>query len=150
MTETVYTAEDRYRFGVAAAQAGDLETAAEEFRDALALDPDHAEARYKLGWVLGSQGDVEQALGEFRQVIQAHPNHVEAHHNLGAMLLQKAQLEAGESGSLQISLLEEAKAAFKSILEVDPYDQRAYALLSLIQKAIRRHQEAEAAEGSAS
>lgn len=149
MAEITPTAEQRYRFGVQAAQAGDLETAAAEFREALALDPDHAEAHYKLGWVLGSLGDLEQALVEFRQVLHLNPDHVEANHNLGAMLLQKAQVEAEESGELAFSLLQEAQAAFKAVLEVEPYDQRAYALLSLIQKAIQRYESTATEAGSA-
>jgi len=140
MTETAYTAEQRYQFGVQAAQAGDLETAAAEFRGALEIDPHHAEAHYKLGWVLGSFGDLDQALAEFRQTLQINPEHVEANHNLGALLLQKAQVEATESGELALDLMQEAKAAFKAVLTVEPYDQRAYALLSLIQKAIQRYE----------
>lgn len=141
MTETPYTAETHYRFGVQAAQADDLEAAASEFRAALSLEPNHAEAHYKLGWVLGSQGDIQQALAELRQAIRLRPDHIEAHHNLGALLLQKAQLDAGESGVMEIGLLEEAKAAFEAVLQVESYDQRAYALLSLVRKAIQRYGE---------
>lgn len=140
MTTPAYTAEDHYRFGIQAAQARDLETAKHEFSTALGLDPDHVEARYKLGWVYGSQGELALALSEFQRVIELDPAHVEAHHNLGALLLQQAAQQAGAGGTLDLAVLQEAQAAFEAILKVEPYDQRAFALLRLIQNALQRYQ----------
>jgi tetratricopeptide (TPR) repeat protein len=139
MSQTPFTLENHYQLGITAAQAGDFETAIEEFRTVIDLDPAHIEVRYKLAWALGSIGEVDQALEHFRWVIDRDPDHKMAHYNLGACLLQKAQLE--EDRSIHLCCLEEAKSEFQAVLRLDPEDQQAYALVILIQKALHRYQD---------
>ncbi len=131
------TANQQYNSGVAAVQAGDLETATQAFRAALSEDPSFTEARYKLSWTLASQGYLDLAIPQLRVVIDQDPSHLEAHYNLGALLLQKAQLEAPIEGNLEPSILEEAKQAFEKVLSLSPYDQKAFSLLNLIRSALQ-------------
>ncbi|MEN9213448.1 MAG: tetratricopeptide repeat protein [Thermostichus sp. DG_1_6_bins_120] len=135
-----------YQEGIQAVQAGDFERATQAFRQVLASDPTHVEARYKLAWVLGMSGYLDPALAELEQVLAGDPNHLEAHYNRGALLLQKAQLEAEIDGQMDISTLEQAEAAFQTVMRLDPADQRAYAFLNLVKRAIRNYQKDVAAD----
>ncbi len=129
-----------YQDGIEAVQAGDLQTAIHAFRQVLAVDPTHTEARYKLAWVLGMSGYLDPALTELEMVLAADPNHPSAHYNRGALLLQKAQLEAEMDGQMDLTTLQQAEAAFQAVMRLDPTDQRAYAFLNLVKRAIRNHQ----------
>ncbi len=125
-----------FDLGIQAAQAGDLETAIELFRAVIERDPEHVEAHYKLGWVLGSQGFLDPALRSFEQVVRLDPQHQEARYNLGAILLQKAQLESVAPGQLDLDLLRQAQAAFKTVMEINAFDPKSLAMLNLIERAI--------------
>jgi tetratricopeptide (TPR) repeat protein len=139
-----------YQEGIQAVQAGDLERALQAFRQVLASEPTHIEARYKLAWVLGMSGYLDPALTELEQVLAVDPNHREAHYNRGALLLQKAQLEAGMDGQMDIPTLQQAAIAFQSVMQLDPSDQRAYAFLNLVKRAIRNYQKDAAAASNRS
>ncbi len=137
-----------YQEGIQAVQAGDFERAAQAFRRVLAAHPNHTEARYKLAWVLGMSGYLDPALAELERVLAVDPTHRDAHYNRGALLLQKAQLEAEMDGQMDIATLQQAEAAFQAVMQLDPYDQRAYAFLQLVKRAIRNYQQHSAAAGS--
>ncbi|NJK62788.1 MAG: tetratricopeptide repeat protein [Synechococcaceae cyanobacterium SM2_3_1] len=134
-------AQDHLQLGVMAVQAGDLETAREEFVAVLEAHPSHLETRYKLGWVLASLGAWEEAIQQLRQTLQMQPDHPEANYNLGAILLQKAQVEAAADGRMETAVLTEAKACFEKVLETDPFDQRAFAFINLLKRAIEGYGE---------
>ncbi len=136
-----FSAQEHLRLGLAAVQAGDLETAKVEFAAALEEHPDQPDTRYRLGWVLASLGEREEAIQELRRTLQLQPDHLEANYNLGAILLQKAQVEAGEGGTMAMTVLEEAKACFEKVLATDPFDQRAFAFINLLKRAIERYGE---------
>ncbi|MCF2972572.1 tetratricopeptide repeat protein [Synechococcus sp. Nb3U1] len=139
-----------YQDGIEAVQAGDFQAAIQAFRQVLASDPTHTEARYNLAWVLGMSGYLDPALAELEAVLAADPNHPEAHYNRGALLLQKAQLEAGMDGQMDIPTLQQAEAAFQAVMRLDPSDQRAYAFLNLVKRAIRNYQKDSAAASNPS
>jgi len=132
-------ASDSYQEGIAAVQAGDFPAAIQAFRRAVAEDPTHTEARYKLAWVLGMSGYLDPALAELEAVVAADPGHVAAHYNRGALLLQKAQLEAEVEGQIDLEVLRRAEEAFQTVMRLDPTDQRAYAFLTLVRRAIRNY-----------
>jgi tetratricopeptide (TPR) repeat protein len=132
-------ASDSYQEGIAAVQAGDFPAAIQAFRRAVAEDPTHTEARYKLAWVLGVSGYLDPALAELEAVVAADPGHAAAHYNRGALLLQKAQLEAEVEGQIDLEVLQQAEEAFQTVMRLDPTDQRAYAFLTLVRRAIRNY-----------
>ncbi|MEN9221440.1 MAG: tetratricopeptide repeat protein [Thermostichus sp. BF3_bins_97] len=132
--------QSSYQEGIEAVRAGDLPAAIQAFRQVLASDPTHTEARYKLAWVLGMSGYLDPALAELEAVLAADPNHASAHYNRGALLLQKAQLEAEMDGQMDLEILQQAEVAFQAVMRLDPTDQRAYAFLNLVKRAIRNHQ----------
>jgi protein O-GlcNAc transferase len=72
--------------GRVAAQAGRYADAAQEFRKALAAQPESVEARVNLGSVLALSGDRDGAAGQFRDALRLDPSNVTSHFNLGSLL----------------------------------------------------------------
>ncbi len=70
--------EQHYQRGLEFKRAGNLTSAADEFRAAIAADPKHAKAHYALGWVLLDQKDKTGAAAELRKVIEVAPDSEEA------------------------------------------------------------------------
>ena len=76
--------------GRVAAQAGRYADAAQEFRKALAAQPDSVEARVNLGSVLALSGDRTGAVEQLREALKRDPANVTAHFNLGSLLADGA------------------------------------------------------------
>ena len=66
-----------------ALKSGNAPVAEQEFRAALALDPNNSEARTKLGFVLFMRADWAGAAENFRQVLKAQPHLANAQAVLG-------------------------------------------------------------------
>ncbi len=93
--------------GVALANAGRLDQAAEYYRRALELRPDYPEARAHLGDVLARTGRPADALALLRQAVAARPHDALAHDALG-----RALTAAGE--------IDEAVACFREAVRLNP------------------------------
>jgi tetratricopeptide (TPR) repeat protein len=65
---------------------GDLDAAAEQFQQSLALNPNHAQTHFNLGNLLLKRRDVEKAIAHYRQAIALKPDYARAHNNLGNAL----------------------------------------------------------------
>jgi tetratricopeptide (TPR) repeat protein len=72
--------------GRVAAQAGRYADAGQEFRKALAAQPESVEARVNLGSVLALAGDRAGATEQLRDALRLDPSNVTAHFNLGSLL----------------------------------------------------------------
>lgn len=68
--------------GMAYLDAGQSAQAAEHFREALMLDPDHVDANTNLGNSLLRDGKTTEALEHFRRVLHAKPDFAEGHLNI--------------------------------------------------------------------
>src|SRR4029079_13773996 len=68
--------------GRVAAQAGRYADAAQEFRKALAAQPERVEARVNLGSVLALSGDRAGAIDQFQEALKREPANATAHFNL--------------------------------------------------------------------
>ena len=79
-TATSKTADSRVHLqrGEDALKAKDVETAAREFRAALAADPRSVEANLNLGVIAFTRGDFSGASGYLRKVVAARPSLVQA------------------------------------------------------------------------
>jgi len=80
---------------------GEMEEAAERYREALALDPTHSDARFNLGLVHSDLGEYDQALATFDIGIQLVPKDADARVERGTVLSAMGRhaeaLEAYES-----------------------------------------------------
>ena len=93
--------------GIAHASAGRLDTAVEEFREAVRLAPDDASAHWHLGAALASQGAQEQAAVHLRRSVELDPGNGRAQNDLGVLLAGQGRLE-------------EAIGYFRRALALDP------------------------------
>jgi tetratricopeptide (TPR) repeat protein len=147
--------------GVALVQAQKIPEAVEQFKRALALDPNYADARYNLASVEAQNGDWEAAAKDYKEVIAERADNVKASQHLGEVLflwgddLKKAgKTEEAVTRyrealvyraddpelhtSLGIALAElarnsEARAEFQSALRIDPNFQEAKQALTTLQ-----------------
>jgi tetratricopeptide (TPR) repeat protein len=125
-------AEAHFNLGAAFREEGKLALAAEQFREAVAINPRSQLFRSNLGLVLFGLGRSEEARAEFMLIIQANPDDANAHFQLGVI----ASL-AGKAT--------EAIACYSRVLALRPADGPAHTNLALEQmkqgeyEAARRH-----------
>jgi tetratricopeptide (TPR) repeat protein len=66
---------------------------ADDFKQVLSLDPEHADARYNLGLTYVDMEQDSRARQTFRSLLQAHPKYVDAHAELGAIAEREQEYE---------------------------------------------------------
>jgi tetratricopeptide (TPR) repeat protein len=71
----------------------EIEEAAGYYRQALAVQPEHAEANYNLSYMLQSVGRTEEALGHLDTAIASQPGHIHARNLRGQIHLQAGDAE---------------------------------------------------------
>ena len=117
--------------GRTAARAGRFADAAQEFRRALAAEPESVEARVNLGSMLANAGDRAGAVEQFREALKRDPKNATAHFNLAALL-------ADGSGSAPAEALTHAEAAVAD----RPEDAEARSLKARLLRDAGRPEEA--------
>jgi Tfp pilus assembly protein PilF len=136
-----------YHLGRALGAHGRLDEAAEQYEQALQLDPNYDEARLNLGVIQYTQGKLAESIRQYDLVLQRRPEFVVAHFNYGISLAAQGKLpeattrferavqlkpdyvEAlinlgnalGKSGKLQ-----EATSQFRRAIEIQPENTLAY------------------------
>ncbi len=80
-----------YNVGLDLAKSGRFGQAVEEYRQALALNPQDAKAHHNLGAAYAQQGRLREAITQYRQVLRIRPDSVEARSNLGVILAQQGR-----------------------------------------------------------
>ena len=65
---------------------GEMEKAIDQYRAAIAIEPNYAMSHYNLGIALASVGRLDEAIAEYAKVIELQPDNAEAHNNLGNAL----------------------------------------------------------------
>lgn len=120
--------------------------AMDEFRKAVAANPDSIPARVNLGSTLAQMGNHKEAMDQFREVIRIEPRNTTAHYNLGFLLASGNQhdeaishlqtvlrLDAGDREAryllaqelLRAGRAEESLAEFSRVVEADPSNEGA-------------------------
>jgi protein O-GlcNAc transferase len=95
---------------------GQLDDAAECFRQAIALNPLYAEAYTNLGFVFRLQSNLGEAVALFRKAALINPNLLPAHLNLGVALMSLGQDDAAEESLRRvIALAPEHPVALQSL-----------------------------------
>lgn len=151
--------------GRLAFDAGRLAEAADEFRQAVAANPNSLQARVNLGSALAQMGASKEAIEQYQEALRINPAHAAAHYNLGflqAKLHQREQaiihLQAALSAHPQDAdarfllaqvLLNSGRAAealgeFSRVVEAAPDHEEA--LLELLQLLLRNNQYRQARE----
>ncbi len=104
--------------GKTAARAGRYADAAQEFRRALAAQPESVEARVNLGTMLANQGDRTGAIEQFHAALETDPDNSTAHYNLAFLLVAQADPAAKK----------EALSHVEAVLAARPDDAEAHRL----------------------
>jgi tetratricopeptide (TPR) repeat protein len=100
-------AEAHYNVGVALGQAGRIEEAVAQYKQALRFNPDYAAAHCNLGNALAQTGKIEEAIAHYEQALRIKPDYAEAHNDLGTALAQTGKIE-------------EAIAHYEQALRINP------------------------------
>jgi len=99
------SADARLQKGIQLADAGQLQAAAVEHENALAVDPKLLPAHVNLIRIYGSLGQPEKAEEHYRAAVALDPNLAEAHYNYGVLLIgQGRSTQAAEAFRRAIAL----------------------------------------------
>jgi tetratricopeptide (TPR) repeat protein len=94
-----------------------VESAAQQFRQALEVDPTLRDAHFNLGILLGKQGRPEEALYHFEQILKKN----QAYYYLGRVAASEGRFDEAVGHLRQALLIEpdfaEARASLAQILE---------------------------------
>ena len=118
--------------GLVALRQGDFAAAAERYRAAIALRPDHAGAQFNLGNALGKLGRLEEAAEAYGRATAIRPGEAQIHHAHGVALQALGRPD-------------EAAAAYARVVELAPGAAGGYRNLGLALEEAGRLEAAEAA-----
>jgi len=99
-------------------ESGDTARALALFRDLVARAPDYPDGHYHYGVLLAMQGDMAGAKREFDAAVRLDPGYSQAYWGAYLALSQAGQREA-------------ALGYLRALLDVDPGDARARAILQM-------------------
>jgi protein O-mannosyl-transferase len=141
-----------YNLGVFQLNRGDLASAMDHFREALAVKPSYAAAHNNLGVAFAQQGDLVKATAHFRQALAIEPDDAETQGNLGNALARQGDLreaaihlrralalEPGDGEAhknlgnvlAQEGRLDEALQEYREAVKVNPGDPEVYANMGM-------------------
>jgi tetratricopeptide (TPR) repeat protein len=126
---TAGDADDHMRKGVDAQQHGDVRTAVEEYRKALAIRPRFPEARANLGAALAAMGDFDGAIKEDRLAMENAPDKAAVRKNLALAYYKKGDCA-------------HASAEFEAVHAARPNDRGATMLLGYCDLKLNRAEKA--------
>ena len=95
--QQVHGAREAYNRGVAAAQAGDMVQAVQEFAEARRLDPAFDEARDNLAGALCAVGRLDEGLALFEEALRERPEDLDTRMLALRAALQLGRLDAARS-----------------------------------------------------
>jgi tetratricopeptide (TPR) repeat protein len=142
----------------------DFEGAEEQFRAALAIDPDFPQSLSNLGDLLVKRGDLAGARTAFDRVLAKHKDDVFALRGKADLALVEGKVDESVAYLMQAAAIrplppmfinlagnvmygqgrtDEAISYYKQALDVDPGDQLALAMLGLIYVNAERYDDAE-------
>lgn len=124
--------EAHHLLAVRAAEAGRLDEAVSQYRDAIAGAPSSPDLRVNLAVALAELGRRDEARAELERAIAIDPGHPEAHTTLGTLLARAGRLD-------------EAALQHRAAIEAAPQLASAHANLGSVLARLGRWSEAEAA-----
>jgi tetratricopeptide (TPR) repeat protein len=120
------SAREPYNRGLGLAEKGSYVDAVQEFRNAIAIDPNFVDAHYNLGVSFQKLKSHERALEQFAAVVRLRPDNAQYHYALG-------------NSHFHLERYEEAARAFEHTVERDPHHTKAlYSLAVSYEKLGKR------------
>jgi tetratricopeptide (TPR) repeat protein len=114
------------------------EDAAEEYREALRLDPGYTEAHNNLAVAYNMMGLTEKAVQELQEAIRLKPDYIEAHTNLGHIHAMSGRYEEAFKELNTVLGLDPKYAAARNILgKIYASQKRNYEALKEFQEAVK-------------
>lgn len=125
---------------------GDLDAAAQHFKDALAINSDFAEAHNNLGtcFFRHNPPDYDSACDEFKAALEIDPAYADARENYGMCLMRRGTIlgDKGDEGA-RTSLYKEARSHFIRLLEMYPNNFNARHHLGFMDLVEKKFESAE-------
>ena len=106
-----------YNLGFFYGKRGRFDDAIAQFKETLAIDPNHVNAHNNLGLAYDGKGMLDEAIAEFNKTLAINPHLAEAHNNLGMTFQKKG-------------MLDEAIAEYREALTIKPTMAEAHHNLS--------------------
>jgi spermidine synthase len=119
------SAETYNVLGIALAERGQLDAAADQFRRALQLDPDNPLSHWHLGAALASRGAHAEAADHLARAVALDPSNSRAQGDLGLVLAMQGRLD-------------EAAGHLERALALDPQAEDVRRNLSLLRQRLGR------------
>lgn len=117
VTENNFVIHNNY--ACALHRAGQLDLAADNFREALALKPDYVIAHNNYGMLLRDQGKLKEAVTHWEKALEFEPRHPNAHANLGVSRMTQGDFDR-------------AIEHFQIVLQVNPDFPNIHFLLGML------------------
>lgn len=125
---------------------GDLDLAAQHFKDALNINPDFAEAHNNLGTTFfrRSPPDYNAACDEFKAALEIDPGYVDARENYGMCLMRRGTV-LGDQGDTEArtEYYKEARSQLIRLLEIEPNNFNARHHLGFMDLTDKKYESAE-------
>ncbi len=93
LAQAPWSSELHDYMGSTFADAGDLDRAIAEFREALRIRPGFVEANCDLGAALDKRGDTDASVACLREALRSRPDDAKVHLNLGAALVHQGHVD---------------------------------------------------------
>ena len=83
-----------YNLALALAECGQLDDAADQYRQALDIKPDYAEAHLNLGNDLLTRRRLDEAIAHYQRALAINADYAQAHNNLSSALMDRGHVAA--------------------------------------------------------
>jgi tetratricopeptide (TPR) repeat protein len=101
---------------IATMKKGRFDEAVEQWRKALAMDPDDGKARFNLGFSLSETGDLRGAVAEYRKSTELRPEDAVTFANLALALAQTGDMDGAIENYRKAAALDSTNAALEADL----------------------------------
>jgi tetratricopeptide (TPR) repeat protein len=114
--------DDRIRFNLgngmqAAGRSAEGAEASNEFRRAIALNPENVDARFNLAMLLGPENRIDEAIAQLERVIAINPRHGDAHRNLAVAFGLQGRLDEAIAHARTALRIQPGSAVIRDHLE---------------------------------
>jgi len=122
--------------GACYSEIGPIDSAIENFEQAIALKPDYAEAYYNLGVAYQKNGQINNSLNSYEKAVELKHAYPQAHNNIGLLNMHFGNLDSA------VTSLEWALAYSPNYAEAHNNLGAGFQELSLYQEAMEQYEKA--------